>query len=71
MQSRRHSAVETIANVLVGYAAAVASQFAIFPLFGIHVSSETHFAIGGWFTITSVIRSYTMRRLFNRWEDVR
>lgn len=71
MQSRKRSAMETIANVVVGYAAAVASQFAIFPLFGIHVSSETHLAIGAWFTIASVIRSYAMRRLFNRWEEVR
>jgi hypothetical protein len=69
MQSRQRSAMETIANVVIGYGAAVASQFAIFPLFGIHISSQTHFAIGGWFTITSVVRSYTMRRLFNRWED--
>lgn len=68
MQSRRHSALETVVNVVVGYMAAVASQFAIFPLFGIHVSSETHLLIGGWFTIMSVIRSYTMRRLFNHWE---
>ena len=68
MQSQRHSALETVANVVAGYTAAVASQFAVFPLFGIHVSSETHFAIGAWFTVMSVIRSYVMRRLFNRWE---
>jgi hypothetical protein len=68
MQSRKRSAVETLANVLVGFGVAIMSQFAIFPMFGIHVSSETHLAIGGWFTITSIVRSYAMRRLFNRWE---
>jgi len=57
-----------MANITVGYLAAVTSQFAIFPLFGIQVAPKTHFMIGAWFTVTSVIRSYWMRRLFNRWE---
>ena len=68
MQSRRHSAIETIANVFIGYVAAVASQMMVFPVFGIQVGARTHFMIGAWFTVVSVIRSYTMRRLFNRWE---
>jgi hypothetical protein len=68
MQSRKHSALETFFNILVGYAAAIASQIAIFPLFGIHVPFETNFVIGGWFSVTSIVRSYTLRRLFARWE---
>jgi hypothetical protein len=71
MQSRKRSAIETVANVAVGYIAAVTSQFAIYPMFGIHVSPETHILIGGWFTVTSLVRSYAMRRLFNRWQEVR
>ena len=71
MQSRKHSAVETFANVLVGYVSAVASQFIVFPLFGITVPLKTNFIMGVWFTVTSVIRSYAMRRLFKRWEGER
>jgi hypothetical protein len=67
MQSRTHSAVESLANLVVGYLAAVATQFLVFPLFGIHVNPEAHFAIGVWFSGASAIRSYSMRRLFNRW----
>jgi hypothetical protein len=68
MQSRKHSAMETAANLIVGYLAAVASQYAIFPMFGITVPVESHFIMGGWFTITSILRSYSVRRLFTRWE---
>ena len=34
-QTRLQSAIESAANVAIGYAVAVASQLAIFPLFGI------------------------------------
>jgi hypothetical protein len=68
MQSRKNSAVETIANIVIGYLAAVASQLLIFPAFDIAVPMRTNFIIGAWFTIMSVVRSYTVRRLFNRWE---
>ena len=64
-QSRRMSAVEAIANVLVGYGVAVLAQLAIFPLFGIAVSLGDNLAIGAAFTVVSLARSYAVRRLFN------
>jgi hypothetical protein len=66
MQSRRNSALEAVANVLIGYAVAIAAQMAIFPLFGIHVPPSEHLAIGGLFTVVSLVRSYVLRRAFNR-----
>lgn len=71
MQSRRLSMMETTANVIVGYGAAVVSQYAVFPLFGIYAPASTHLEIGFCFTVASVIRSYAMRRLFTRWEGGR
>jgi hypothetical protein len=68
MQSRRRSAVETLANLVIGYVAAVGSQIAVFPLFHIHVPLETNFIIGGWFSVTSIVRTYALRRVFARWE---
>lgn len=65
-QSRRHSALEAVANVLVGYWVAIAAQVAIFPLFGIHSSMQDNLLIGGLFTVVSLVRSYALRRLFNR-----
>jgi hypothetical protein len=69
MQTRGHSALETIANVVIGYIGAVTSQVVLFPLFGITVKPSTNLVMGAWFTVVSVIRSYTVRRLFARWES--
>jgi hypothetical protein len=63
--------METVANVLVGYAGAVSSQMVLFPLFGVTVKPATNFIMGAWFTVISLVRSYTMRRVFTRWEGRR
>jgi hypothetical protein len=63
-QSRRHSLIESITNVLVGYGVAVISQIMIFPFFGIKVKLSDNLLIGLWFTAISIIRSYTLRRIF-------
>jgi len=65
-QTRLQSAVESLANVAIGYAVAVASQMLIFPLFGIHITLADNLLIGGYFTLISIARSYTLRRWFNR-----
>jgi len=67
-QSRRMSAVESLANVAVGYGVAIATQVAVFPLFGLAASIGDNLAIGGIFTVVSLVRSYVLRRVFNgRW----
>lgn len=65
MQSRIGSLIESAANVAIGYGVAVASQLAIFPLFGIHIPLADNLLIGVWFTVISLIRSYVIRRWFN------
>lgn len=37
MQTRKQSLIETTTSVLIGYLVALASQMAIFPIFGIYV----------------------------------
>ena len=66
MQSRLHSLIESASNIAIGYLVALASQIAVFPMFDIHVSIGDNLAIGAWFTVISLIRSYAVRRLFNR-----
>ena len=39
MQTRKQSLIETTTSVLIGYLVALASQMAIFPIFGILVYS--------------------------------
>ncbi len=63
-QSRRMSLVEALANVAVGFGVAVATQIAVFPLFGLHASLMENMAIGAIFTLASIARSYVLRRSF-------
>lgn len=63
-QSRRMSLLEALTNVAIGYGVAVATQIAVFPLFGLEVSLSDNLAIGGLFTLVSIARSYAVRRLF-------
>jgi len=67
-QSRRMSVVESLANVAVGYAIAVLTQIAVFPIFGLRVSLADNLIIGLVFTIVSIVRSFVLRRVF---EEVR
>lgn len=65
-QSRSASFTEAVANLLIRYTVAVLSQMAIFPLFGVYLSIGENMLMALWFTIISLIRSYYVRRLFNR-----
>ncbi|MDT8858564.1 hypothetical protein RNZ50_26785 [Paracoccaceae bacterium Fryx2] len=65
-QSRRMSLIEAITNVAVGYGLAVATQIVVFPWFGLHPSLSENLTIGAIFLGISLLRSYTLRRLFER-----
>ncbi len=65
-QTRVGSLIESLMNIAIGYFVALLSQLAIFPMFGIHVSLSTNLWIGAWFTLISLIRSYIIRRWFNK-----
>ena len=61
-QSRRMSLLEAVTNVLFGYGVAVATQMAVFPLFGLQASLQDNLAIGLVFTGVSLVRSFLLRR---------
>ncbi len=63
-QSRTMSLIEATANVVVGYVLAIATQLAVFPLYGIEAALGEHLAIGGAFVMVSLARGYVLRRLF-------
>lgn len=63
-QSRAMSLVEATANVVVGYGVAVLTQLLVFPLFGLHTTLAENLRIGAIFTLVSIARSFTLRRLF-------
>lgn len=66
MQTRKDSLLESITNIVIGYLVAILSQIIIFPWFGIHIVLFDHLLIGFYFTLISLIRSYVLRRLFNK-----
>ena len=65
-QSKKQSLIETITNIAVGYLVSLASLFIIFPLLGIESSTDKNIVITLYFTVISFIRSYTLRRYFNK-----
>lgn len=66
-QSRRHSLLETCTSTAIGFAVAMASQWVIYPLFGVVVTFSTNLALTCVFTGISIARGYAVRRLFNWW----
>ena len=65
-QSRTMSAAESVANVLIGYGIALATQVVVFDALQISVSLGQNLWIGAVFTVVSLVRSYLLRRFFNR-----
>jgi ABC-type long-subunit fatty acid transport system fused permease/ATPase subunit len=63
-QSRTMSFVESITNVGVGFLVAVLTQMAIFPVMELQVSIGDNLLIGAIFTAVSIVRTFTLRRLF-------
>ena len=64
-QTRTMSLIEAATNVVVGYVLAIATQLAVFPVFGIEAAFGEHLAIGLAFVVVSLARSYVLRRLFD------
>ncbi len=63
-QSRLMSLVEALASVAVGYGVAVVTQMLVFPVFGLQTTLAQNMKLGAVFTMVSIARSFTLRRLF-------
>jgi len=66
MQTKMQSFIESANNILIGFIVAVGSQIIIFPMFDIHIELYENFQIALYFTLISLIRSYLLRRYYNR-----
>ena len=66
MQSRKNSLIESATNILIGYWCAVLAQLIVFPMMGIDIPLDKNLMIGLIFTLISLVRSYVIRRAFNR-----
>ena len=65
-QTKIESLKESFINILIGYITALISQIVIFPLFDMEVSIGANLLIGLYFTLISLVRSYLIRRYYNR-----
>lgn len=65
-QKKSHSFAEAIFNVVIGFFISMAANMIVLPWFGFKVSIRSAFWIGIIFTVISIVRSYILRRLFNR-----
>jgi len=66
MQSKKNSLIESITNTLIGFSFGLAVQLVVFPFYGIKIDFDVDLKITFWFTLASIIRSYFVRRFFNK-----
>ena len=64
-QSRLSSAIEAVANVVIGFAINFVANMVILPLVGFHITASQNLFIGVLYTAVSLTRSYMIRRWFN------
>jgi len=65
-QSKFHSFLEALFNILVGFGINLTGNLIILPMFGFNVSLGQAFGIGLLFTMISIVRAYIIRRWFNK-----
>ena len=66
MQSKLESLYEASTNVFIGFVIAFISQLVFFPIVGIEVTLDQNFILTILFTLVSIIRTYIIRRYFNK-----
>ena len=65
-QSKKHSALESITNVIIGLITSIVTQMILYPILGIPVTFSQNLIITAVFFVISFVRGYVIRRFFNR-----
>ena len=65
-QTRKGSLAEALINVAIGYGINLTANALLFPLFGWHISLQQNILLGVFYTVISIVRSYCIRRWFNK-----
>lgn len=66
MQTKKHSIIESLTNIIVGLITSFLIQLVIYPVLNIPVSLNQNIIITTVFFVVSFIRSYIIRRIFNK-----
>jgi hypothetical protein len=64
-QSKKHSALESVTNVVVGLVVSILTQMILFPALNIPVTFNQNLVITFVFFVLSFVRGYIIRRIFN------
>ena len=67
MQTKLASFYEALTNILIGVIIGFLSNILVLPLFGYDVSLHDGLMISFVFTAISLVRSYTIRRIYNKY----
>ena len=65
-QTKKASIVEAASNVLVGFVTTMMFSPAIYWLAGVEIKVSKQFGVTAMFTVVSLVRSYALRRWFNK-----
>ena len=65
--SLKHSAVEAVGSILVGWSVALLVQLINFRVLGLQVTLAQSAALSAIFTAVTLVRVYILRRAFDRW----
>lgn len=66
MQSKRQSLIETVTSTFIGLAVSFLTQIIVFPMYNLEVNFNQNLQITAIFTVVSILRGYSVRRLFNK-----
>lgn len=66
-QTRKGSVAESITNIAIGIAIGFLSNIIVLPAFGYEVTFGDATAISLVFTVISFVRSYVIRRIYNKY----
>jgi hypothetical protein len=69
VQTRRMSVVETCTSTALGFALSYALNVVLHAALALPMSAGQNLLMTGAFTVLSLVRSYFLRRLFNRWKS--
>lgn len=68
-QSRSASFFETLTSTVTGFILSVVVQRALFPAMGHDFAFAENMVVASVFTAVSILRGYTVRRVFNALRD--
>lgn len=65
-QTRTQSLIEATLNIGIGFGINLVANLLVLPIFGLYPTLGDAFGMGLIFTVISIVRSYVLRRVFNR-----